>query len=122
LGWLVTPWTLVYGTGGVAFGNVSGSFGYTAHDLFGFGSSANGGGSWSTTRTGATGGGGVETIIAPNLTLRLEYRYTDLGTFSENVGLHTVCPIVACASPSNNAQINLHPTFQNITVGIGYNF
>jgi outer membrane immunogenic protein len=125
LGFLVTPWTLVYGTGGVAFGNVSGSFAYTAHEIDDFCSSqcasVNGGGSWSTTRTGATGGGGVETLITPNLTLRLEYRYTDLGTFSENVALHTVCAFT-CSSPSSNAQINLHPTFQTVTVGIGYNF
>ena len=55
LGWLITPWTLVYGTGGVAFGNVSGSFGYGAHEIDGLCSSpcasAVGGGSWSTTRT-----------------------------------------------------------------------
>ena len=127
LGWLVTPWTLVYGTGGVAFGNVSGSFAYSAHEIDSSDCECSlahvtGGGSWSTTRTGATGGGGVETFIAPNLTLRLEYRYTDLGTFSQNVGVHTFCPSFNCSSPSNNAQINLHPTFQNVTVGIAYNF
>ncbi len=33
LGFLVTPWTMVYGTGGVAFGSVSGSFGYSAHEI-----------------------------------------------------------------------------------------
>jgi outer membrane immunogenic protein len=125
LGYLVTPWTLVYGTGGVAFGKVSGSFGYNAHEIDGLGSFggayAIGGGSWSTTRTGATGGAGVETLITPYLTLRLEYRYTDLGRFSENVGLHTFCDIT-CTSPSSNALINLHPTFQTVTVGVGYNF
>jgi outer membrane immunogenic protein len=125
LGWLVTPWTLVYGTGGVAFGNVSGSFGYTAHEIDGLCgvpcASVSGGSSWSTTRTGATGGGGVETLITPNLTLRLEYRYTDLGTFSENVGLRTVCA-GTCTSPSSNALITLHPTFQAVRLGIGYNF
>jgi outer membrane immunogenic protein len=125
LGFLVTPWTLVYGTGGVAFGNVSGSFGYSAHEIDGLCglpcASAVGGGSWSTTRTGATGGAGVETLITSYLTLRLEYRYTDLGRFSENVGLHTVCA-GTCTSPSSNALINLHPTFQTVTVGVGYNF
>ena len=123
LGYLVTPWTMVYGTGGVAFGKVSGSFAYSAHEIDGCSPCAyvNGGGSWSTTRTGATGGGGVETLIAPNLTLRLEYRYTDLGNFSENTGLHTFCAF-SCTSPSNNALINLHPTFQAVRFGIGYNF
>jgi len=125
LGYLVTPWTMVYGTGGVAFGKVSGSFAYSAHEIDGLGSFGGayvtGGGSWSTTRTGATGGGGVETLITPNLTLRLEYRYTDLGRFSENVALRTFCDIT-CTSPSSNALINLHPTFQTVTVGFGLNF
>jgi outer membrane immunogenic protein len=123
IGYLVTPWTMIYGTGGVAFGNVSGSFSYSAHEIDSCCSHASvaGGGSWSTTRAGATGGGGVETFITQALTLRLEYRYTDLGTFSETVPLHTVCANV-CASPSSAASISLHPTFQTVTVGIGYNF
>ncbi len=122
-GFLVTPWTLVYGTGGVAFANVSGNFGYAAHeiDLCVVCASATGGGSWSTTRTGATGGAGVETLITSYLTLRLEYRYTDLGRYSENVGLHTFCAL-SCSSPSSNALINLHPTFQTVTAGVAYNF
>jgi outer membrane immunogenic protein len=128
LGWLVTPWTMIYGTGGVAFGKVTGTFNYSATEIdfscpsFGSCAYVNGGGTWSTTRTGATGGGGVETMIFENkLTLRLEYRYTDLGTFSENVGLRTFCA-GTCTSPSNNALISLHPTFQTVTVGVGYNF
>jgi outer membrane immunogenic protein len=123
LGFLVTPWTLVYGTGGVAFGSVSGSFAYSANEhSCVVCSSVVGGGSWSTTRTGATGGAGVETLIFPSWTLRLEYRYTDLGRFSENVGLRTTCPVGTCSSPSGNALINLHPTDQAVRLGVGYNF
>jgi outer membrane immunogenic protein len=124
-GFLVTPWTLVYGTGGVAFGSVSGSFGYAAHEIDGCVAPAcayaTGGGSWTTTRTGATGGAGIETLITQALTLRLEYRYTDLGRFSENVGLRTFCA-GTCSSPSSNALINLHPTNQAVRLGVGYNF
>jgi len=134
LGWLVTPSTMIYGTGGVAFGRVTGTFGYSASEID-FNvcvspcASVNGGGTWSTVRTGATAGGGVETLIStafgpfPNMTLRLEYRYTDLGNFSENVPLHTFCGSGGtCTSPSSNASINLHPTFQTVTVGVGLNF
>lgn len=121
-GFLVTPWVLVYGTGGVAFGNVSGSFGYSAHEIDGLGfASATGGGSWSTTRSGATGGAGIEALITQSLTLRLEYRYTDLGRFSETVPISTVCAGI-CGSPSSAASISLHPTFQTVRVGVGYNF
>jgi outer membrane immunogenic protein len=129
LGWLVTPSTMIYGTGGVAFGRVTGTFNYTANEIDGCSPCAyvNGGGTWSTVRTGATGGGGVETQFStgfgpfPSMTLRLEYRYTDLGNFSENVPLHTFCN-GTCTSPSSNALINLHPTFQTVTVGVGLNF
>ena len=133
LGWLVTPWTMIYGTGGVAFGRVTGTFNYAASQIEGCSGSespcayVNGGGIWSTVRTGATAGAGVETLFStglgpfPSMTLRLEYRYTDLGNFSENAPLHTFCP-GSCTSPSSNASINLHPTFQTVTVGVGLNF
>jgi outer membrane immunogenic protein len=125
-GFLVTPSVLVYGTGGVAFGSVSGSFGYSAHEIDGVGTAyATGGGSWSTTRSGATGGAGVEALITQSLTLRLEYRYTDLGRFSESVPISTVCGApgaLTCGSPSSAASVSLHPTFQAVRVGLGYNF
>ncbi len=121
-GFLVTPTTLAYGTVGIAFGSVSGSFAYSAHEIDGLGTaSAVGGGSWSTTRSGLTGGAGLETMLSQAWTLRLEYRYTDLGRFSENVALSTVCG-GTCGSPSSNALINLHPTFQAVRLGIGYGF
>jgi outer membrane immunogenic protein len=125
-GFLVTPQILVYGTGGIAFGSVSGSFSYAAYENVAANdclpcASAVGEGSWSTIRTGATAGTGIETLITPALTLRLEYRYTDLGRFSENVYLNTNCA-GACSSPSSNALINLHATFQVVRLGFGYNF
>jgi outer membrane immunogenic protein len=125
-GLLVTPQTLVYGTGGIAFDSVSGSFRYAADEnkrttdclpcAF-----ADGTRSWSTIRPGATGGAGIETLITPALTLRLEYRYTDLGRFSESAYMITNCA-GACSSPSSNALINLHATFQVVRLGLGYNF
>jgi outer membrane immunogenic protein len=119
-GFLVTPWVLVYGTGGIAFESVSGSFGYTAASL-GCCASVTGGGSWSTTRSGATGGGGVEAMITQQLALRLEYRYTDLGRFDQVVPLTTSCGGI-CSSPTSGASVSLHPTFQAVRIGLGYNF
>jgi outer membrane immunogenic protein len=122
-GYLVTPWTLIYATGGVAFGVVSGSFGYSAHDISGIGLSTTGGGSWSDTRVGCTAGGGIETIISYGLTLRIEYRYTDLGNYSKTVPLSTPCPFGVCpASASYASVINLHPTNNAVRVGVGLNF
>src|SRR5262249_6879699 len=99
VGFLVTPWVLLYGTGGVAFGSVSGSFGYSAHSTSTCCASVTGGGSWSTTRSGATGGGGVEAMITQQLALRLEYRYTDFGRFDEVVPLSTSCTTGVCSQP-----------------------
>jgi outer membrane immunogenic protein len=120
-GFLVTPSVLTYGTIGVAFGSVSGSYAYSAHEIDGGAAYATGGGSWSTTRSGLTGGAGIEALITQSLSLRLEYRYTDLGRFSESVPISTVCA-GTCSSPSSAASISLHPTFQAIRVGVGYNF
>jgi outer membrane immunogenic protein len=131
-GFLYTPWTLIYGTAGVAFGQVSGSFGYSSmisYPLAGVSNSTSGGMTWSDTRVGWTAGGGVETEIAPQVKVRFEYRYTDLGTYSKNVPLSfsasCAVGVAACPSPSlisNSAVVNLHPTFQTFRVGLGYNF
>ncbi len=60
---------LVYGTGGVAFGNFQNTY------------TGIGGGfdSLSSTRTGWTVGGGVEYAVTNNWSIRAEYRYTDFG-------------------------------------------
>ena len=65
-GTLVTPSVLVYGTGGVAFGEVKGSYSYNAINQYftDFGlldltHLASASGSWSETRVGWTGGAGV---------------------------------------------------------------
>ena|SRR5262245_55727307 len=125
-GFLWTPSTLVYGTAGVAFGQVSGSFGYAAAITYPDLSIAatSGASSWSDTRVGWTAGGGVETELAPGWKARLEYRYTDLGSYSKSIPLAYSSSCVACSPSivSSAAIVNLHPTFQTLRVGLGYNF
>ena len=61
---------LIYGTGGVSFGDVS----HTYTNLFtGIVETT------STVRTGWTAGGGLEYAFTPNILVRGEYRYTDYG-------------------------------------------
>jgi outer membrane immunogenic protein len=85
LGYLVTPTLLVYGTTGAAWQHfevtstcVSPSFcvlnGFTPAVI-----------SFSTTRTGWTIGGGIETALSRHWLARAEYRYADLGTASYNL-------------------------------------
>jgi outer membrane immunogenic protein len=66
--------------------------------------------------------------VARGWKIRVEYRYTDFGNFSKNIPLtySTNCTGGAGCAPataiSSNAQVNLHPTFQTIRFGVGFNF
>ena len=87
---------LAYATGGLAFGNIRGW-----DNLIG--------GSGSTTAVGWTVGGGLEALVAPNWSVKLEYLYTDLG----NRGTFY-------AVPPNMER--LRTTLNVIRVGLNYRF
>jgi len=121
--------TLIYATGGVAFGHISGSFGYAASFICAPGSpgttcsplSGGGGQSWSDTRTGYTVGGGVEWAYVRNIKLRVEYRYTDFGSFSKDVPLALTAG--SCTNgcvPTGNAHIDMRAYFHTVRFGIGF--
>lgn len=129
LGVLITPTILVYGTGGVAFGKVSGSLDYfgTWCALGGVPCLAPGDGyvtaatSFSETRTGATGGAGIEMQLFGPWNARVEWRYTDLGSFTKTFPVNnSYCG--GCGSPSPGASIELHPTFHTVRFGVGLDF
>jgi outer membrane immunogenic protein len=85
VGWLWNPTTMLYATGGLAYGdvNVSGSVKST---LGGIGNIPNG--SWnfnqSALNTGWTVGGGIEAAVwnSPYVTWKIEYLYVNLGSIS----------------------------------------
>jgi outer membrane immunogenic protein len=129
LGVLVTPWMLLYGTGGMAFGKVSGSLAYTGtiYQCFSPGQScttpvgnAVSSVSFSETRVGYTAGAGVEYQFYGPWSARIEYRYSDLGSFSKSFAVATNC--ATCANQSPGASIELHPTFHTVRVGLGFGF
>lgn len=132
LGVLVTPWTLLYATGGVAFGEVSGSYAYRG-TIYGCPTpsgcplvegTAYAATSWSETRVGATVGAGVETEVWTGWKARLEYRYTDLGDFTKTLAVVTTSTGPGCCGgpPSYGASIDLSANFHTVRVGLGVDF
>ena len=71
---------LVYATGGAAFGDLRNTYVNTLTGGFD---------NYSHTRVGYTVGGGVEYAFTNNFSLRAEYRYTDFGSFTDNLANST---------------------------------
>ena len=67
-GFLVTPSTMIYATGGLAWGDWSDNFVPLAVNN-----------SWSDVYVGWTAGGGFETNVSENLSFKVEYLYMDFG-------------------------------------------
>ena len=137
VGTLVTPWSLLYVTGGVAFAEISGSFAYSGNLYFCPGSSsgaacvssatstvatATTAVTWSDTRVGSTVGAGWETEIAPRWKVRGEYRYTDFGSYTKTFGLTTRCTSSApcTGTPSSSVSIDLKESFHTFRVGLAF--
>jgi outer membrane immunogenic protein len=74
LGYLVTPSTLVYVTGGGAVTNLQASFAFT--DSFGASES----GAFNTTKLGWTAGGGVEWVMSGGWSAKAEYLFVSFPT------------------------------------------
>ena len=91
---------LLYATGGVAFADISSSVDFINDATF------------QHTRVGYTVGGGVEYALLNNVALRVEYRYSDFGSFTD--------PLAAAATPS--ATVRHHETLQRVQAGVSYLF
>jgi len=88
IGYLVMPNLLVYGTGGLAYGQYSSSIQNTIFSKDNYNSVPNrdwiitGLNNISNTMAGWTAGGGVEWMFMPNWSLKAEYLYYNLGNTS----------------------------------------
>lgn len=82
-GALVTPDTLLFATGGLAYGQVKVSTGIVAEPSMPGLSVLNSIGSASDTLVGWTIGGGLETRITSRWTAKIEYLHFDLGSISD---------------------------------------
>lgn len=107
--------TLFYLTGGLAVGEVEGS--WTVLSSNGYAKS----GSSSETKVGWTAGAGVEHAWNANWTVKLEYLYTDLGNISYATAY---LPGSTFAPPGFNyaERITQDLTFHTVRVGLNYKF
>ncbi|MGJ0394057.1 MAG: outer membrane protein [Methylocystis sp.] len=126
VGYAIMPSLLIYGTGGFAYGQTSTNF------AIGFSNGFFDGAFDRNTRTGWTAGAGVEWAFMPNLSLRLQYLYVDLGHDAfllDGGGCRWGCkpPPVPPAVPVAPAtfisgQTGAQNQFHNVTVGLNYRF
>jgi outer membrane immunogenic protein len=122
LGFLVTPTSLVYATGGFAWQHQEATFACSsaitcngaAGNLQPFSFTA------ASNRPGATVGGGVEVKLAPNWVGRAEYRYTDYKSFSAT-GTEVIAPLpLVQVTFTPTYSIHLHNSL--FTLGLAYEF
>jgi outer membrane immunogenic protein len=102
--------TLIYATGGFAYGGVKTSFSF--EDSAG----NHGRVSNSQTNTGWVAGAGVEYKIAPNWSLKGEYQFIDLGTES------VAGPLAPPAANHSLRGFEKNVEFNTVRVGLNYSF
>ncbi len=94
---------LFYATGGAAFGNLQNTY---VNGLTG------GLDSISRTRVGYTVGGGVEYAFTNNMSVRVEYRYTDFGSYTN----------LLAASSGGGIAVRQRESDNRVQVGFSYKF
>jgi outer membrane immunogenic protein len=111
LGATVTPDLLIYGTGGLAYGEVKGSANrfFAAVDQ----NPAN----FSATKTGWTAGAGAEWMFARGWSAKVEYLHIDLGG-SDAAGVHITPPL----TPAEQVQYAWRNAFDIVRIGVNYHF
>lgn len=116
VGFVTGNW-LLYATGGLAYGQVA----YNLHAFeVGGGSLFESHLSTDRTRVGFALGGGVEYAVAPNVTLKIEYQYIDLGSASATAPV----TLLAGGAPSGEtAGLGaIDADIHTVRVGLNYRF
>lgn len=116
VGVLVSPGLLLYGTGGLAVGNVKGSFVFT--DTF---ATAAESAAISATRVGWTAGAGGEYALMNGWSLKGEYLYVDLGrATTTSTNLTAFVPPIPFPTNVFTHSVNLRSNI--VRVGLNYKF
>lgn len=111
IGYLVTPTLLLYGTGGLAYGQANlsvNAFGPT------WAPPMAGSQTFSDTRAGWAAGGGAEWMFMPNWSAKVEYLYYDLGTVTT--------PSIGYAYGANFTTLAASQRFNGHVVRAGLNY
>ena len=109
LGFTMGQW-LFYGTGGLAYGDVSLSSTFSSLALTNIVQT-------SGTKTGYVGGFGVEYLFRPNLSFTLTYEYIDLGR------LNLANTLTNTLTGNTLSQIaSTHAQFQTVMLGLSWHF
>ena len=119
LGIIVQPSTVVYATGGLAYGGVSAQTQETAVANNVPDPPAFGAGSISTTRVGYTIGGGAEMFLNAKWSIKAEYIYYDLGSAS-----YSLSPLVQAdlGTPVTNTNATSSTRFNGSIARAGVNY
>jgi outer membrane immunogenic protein len=119
VGFAVTDRLMVFGTGGLAIGEVSATGSVTGTDAVGL--AATWSGSTSTTMVGFAAGGGAEWALTNNWSLKGEYIYFDLGSLSHPLNLtsNTFIAIVPFPTLGNTTT---HINGNIVRAGVNYKF
>jgi outer membrane immunogenic protein len=113
LGFLVTPATLFYVTGGGAVTNLQGSFAFT--DTF---SSATESGAFNTTKLGWTAGGGVEWAMSGGWSAKAEYLFVSFPTVTTTSNNLNIGAPVPAQTFTHSADLDAHI----VRLGLNYKF
>ncbi len=120
--------TLLYATGGFAYGGVNSSFAYEDTRSTALGGPVTGRVSSSTTATGWAAGAGIEYKIAPSWSLKGEYQFVDLGSVSTATEPAVQGGVLTCTAASAGVKDCLlqrghsDVSFNTVRIGVNYLF
>jgi outer membrane immunogenic protein len=125
LGYLVSPSMLVYGTGGLAYGEAKSStnVSQTLNGFAGVAPNYSSAASFSGVRAGWAAGGGFEWMVSPRWSVKAEYLHYDLGRVTYNGTLaaaNTVAPFGNYFV--NNVQSTVRFDGEIVRAGLNYHW
>lgn len=112
--------TLVYATGGLAFGGVKDTLTGTVTRTWGDGTTVPLSASKDNTLTGYVVGGGIETPLWPAWTLKAEYQYIDLGATTLSSSNSISYGYYDYYTDTGSASVKVNHTYNTIRLGLNY--